>query len=550
MRGLLRSSAVMAAGTATSRVLGFLRAAVLAWAIGVNAPAADAFALANTVPNNLYMLIAGGVLNAVLVPQIVRASRRADGGQEYLDRLLSVSLAILVTLTVALTVGAPLVVTLYANDFDGDLLALTVAFALWCLPQVFFYGLYTLLGQVLNARGSFGPYMWAPVVNNVVAIAGLLTFAALFGSGATAHPVGSWTPAKIAVLAGTATLGVATQALVLLVPLRRSGFRFTPRRGWRGMGLGSARRVASWTFAAVLVGQAGFLLVTNAAATVREATKDQPPALAAQAPGMAAWTLAFLLFMLPHSLVAVSVVTALFTRMSNAAAEDDVAAVRRDVSGGLRLLGVASVLATAGLVVLAGPAGRLISDAPSDAEAQAIGRVAAAMALGLTAFSASYLLQRAFYAFEDARTPFVVQLVVVGVWSTGNVLSLWLLSPRAIIVGVALSMSAGHVAGALTAAALLRRRLSGLDSRRVVRTHVRLLVAGVLAAAVGAGVSELMSGITWGSRSGALLTAAVAGSAITVTYLAGLRVLHVDELDGLLRRLPGGRRLARPPRTR
>ncbi|MFZ5868953.1 MAG: murein biosynthesis integral membrane protein MurJ, partial [Actinomycetota bacterium] len=217
MRGLLRSSAVMAAGTATSRVLGFLRAAVLAWAIGVNAPAADAFALANTVPNNLYMLIAGGVLNAVLVPQIVRASRRADGGQEYLDRLLSVSLAILVTLTVALTVGAPLVVTLYANDFDGDLLALTVAFALWCLPQVFFYGLYTLLGQVLNARGSFGPYMWAPVVNNVVAIAGLLTFAALFGSGAAAHPVGSWTPAKIAVLAGTATLGVATQALVLLV---------------------------------------------------------------------------------------------------------------------------------------------------------------------------------------------------------------------------------------------------------------------------------------------------------------------------------------------
>ncbi|MFP5334546.1 MAG: murein biosynthesis integral membrane protein MurJ [Actinomycetes bacterium] len=542
---VFRSSAVMAAGTATSRVLGFVRAAVLAWAIGVNAAGADAFAIANTVPNNLYMLIAGGVLNAVLVPQIVRATQRPDGGQEYLDRLLTVALVVLVTITVGVVLGAPLVVGLYANDFDGDLLALTVGFAFWCLPQVFFYGLYTLLGQVLNARGSFGPYMWAPVVNNVVAIAGLLAFVALFGSGAAAHPVETWTPGKIAVLAGTATLGVATQALVLVVPLRRSGFRFTPRGGWRGMGLGSARRVATWTFAAVLVGQLGFLLVTNAAAVAREATKEQPAELAAQAPGMAAWTLAFLLFMLPHSLVAVSVVTALFTRMSASAAAGDTDAVRRDVSAGLRLLGVASVLATAGLVVLAGPAGRLISDAPSPVEAQAIGRVAAAMALGLTGFSASYLLQRAFYAYEDARTPFLVQLVVVGVWSVGNVLSIWLLSPRAVVVGVAFSMSVAHVAGALTSAALLSRRLGGIDGARVVRTHVRLLLAGVAAGVAGAGVSTLMSDVTWGSRPGALATAAVAGAAIAVVYVGGLRLLRVDELDDLLRRVPGGRRVTR-----
>ncbi|MFC5998888.1 murein biosynthesis integral membrane protein MurJ [Quadrisphaera sp. GCM10027208] len=545
---LLRSTAVMAAGTATSRVLGFVRAAVLAWAIGVNAPAADAFALANTIPNNLYMLIAGGVLNAVLVPQIVRAARRGDGGQEYTDRLLSVALAVLLTLAVGLTVGAPLVVTLYANDFDGDLLALTVAFALWCLPQVFFYGLYTLLGQVLNARGSFGPYMWAPALNNVVAIGGLLVFVALFGSGAAAHPVEDWTPERIAVLAGTATLGVVSQALVLVVPLRRTGFRFRPRGGWRGMGLGTAGRVASWTFAGVLVGQLGYLLVTNIAAAAREATKDLPPQLAAQTPGYAAWGLAYLLFMLPHSLIAVSLVTALFTRMSGAAADGDVAAVRRDVSGGLRVLGVASVLATVGLLVLAGPAGRLISAQATDAEAQAIARVAAGMALGLVAFSASYLLNRAFYAFEDARTPFVVQAVVVAVWSVGNVLAWALLPPRAMVVGVAVAMSVAHVVGAVLSAVLLRRRLGGLDTARVVRTHVRLLAAGTVAGLVGVGVSAVLSDLTWSSRTGALGTALLAGSAITLTYLLALRVLHVDELDDVLRRVPGLRRFARPGR--
>lgn len=541
---LFRSSAVMASGTAASRVLGFVRAAVLAWAIGVNASAANAFTFANTVPNNLYMLIAGGVLNAVLVPQIVRAAKRPDGGQDYLDRLLTLSLCILLTISVALVAGAPLVIGLYTRELSPDLLALTVAFAFWCLPQVFFYGLYTLLGQVLNAKGSFGPYMWAPLVNNVVGIAGLLAFVALFGSGAENHPVGSWTPTKIAVLAGTATLGVAVQALVLVVPLRRAGYRFRPRVGWRGMGLGSVRRVAGWTFAAVLVGQLGYLVVAQVASVA--AARTDGTALERATPSITAYGLAFLLFMLPHSLVAVSVVTALFTRMSRAAAQDDLAAVRGDVSTGLRVLGVASVLATAGLVVLAGPAGRLITSGP-DVEAQAIGRVAAAMVLGLGGFSASYLLQRAFYAFEDARTPFVVQSVVVAVWTVGNLLSLTLLPPQQMVVGVALAGSVGHVAGAVTAALLLRRRLGGIDGRAVVRTYTRLLVAGGVAALAGAGVSVATSGLTWSGKAGALVTCVAAGGVITVVYLVGLRLLRVRELDELLRRVPVARRAARTP---
>lgn len=530
----MRSSAVMAAGTATSRGLGFLRAVVLATAIGVTVPSANAFDVANKIPNILYLLIAGGILNAVLVPQIVRASRAPDGGQEFVNRLLTLALSVLVGLTVVLTLAVPLLVNLYARPFQGPTAALAVGFAYWCLPQVLFYGLYTVLGQVLNARGSFGPYMWAPVVNNVIGIAGLLAFIAVYGSGTDGqHDPQSWTPEKIALIAGTATLGVVVQALVLVVPLRRLGFTFSPRWGLRGAGLGSARTVAMWTFAAVLVGQLGFITTSNVAARA-SSLADQAGDLSIA--GNSAYTNAYLLFMLPHSLVAVSVVTALFTRLSHAATENDVSRVRADLSTGLRIVGVVSVLATVGLVVLADAAGTVIA---GDAEpGRAVGRVAAAMVLGLVPFSATYLLQRVFYAYEDARTPFLVQVPVVAVMVVGNVLSATLLDARWMVVGVGLSMSLGHFVGCAVAATLLRRRIGRLDGHRVVRTHVRLLLAGIVAGLVGWGVTSLMAGLTVSGRGEAALVVLVGGSVISLVYLAGLKVLRVDELDRLVSRLP------------
>lgn len=535
-RSLVRSSAVMAAGTATSRGLGFVRALVLATAIGINVPSGNSFTIANTIPNILYLIIAGGVLNAVLVPQIVRATKHPDGGQEFIDRLMTIAIVLLVVVTVAVTFAAPLLVRLYARSAGPDFTGLAVAFAFWCLPQVFFYGLYTLLGQILNARGSFGPYMWAPVVNNIVAIAGMLVFIAVYGPGSQGqHPPDSWTPAKLALLAGTATLGVVVQAVVLVVPLRRLGFSFRPRWGLRGSGLGTARTVAGWTFGAVVVGQLGYIVTTNV--STRAADLGQAAGVGQQTAGPTAYASAYLLFMLPHSLVAVSVVTALFTRLSHAATDGDVARVRADLSSGLRVVGIVSVLATAGIVVLGIPAGILIADGIPE-QGRAIGLVAAAMALGLVPFSATYLLQRVFYAYEDARTPFFVQVPAVVVMAVGNVLAAVLLDPQWVVVGIGVSMSVGHVVGLAVAATLLRRRIGRLDGRRVVRTHVRLLLAGLVAGLVGWGVTSLMAGLTVSGRGEAALVVLVGGSVISLVYLAGLKVLRVDELDRLVSRLP------------
>src|SRR5690606_19359903 len=151
---------------------------------------------------------------------------RARNTQERLDKLLTLSGLILLALSALLTAGSSVLVALYTGSgWTGPQTALAVAFACWCTPQLFFYGLYTLLGQVLNARGQFGPFMWAPVLNNVVSIVGFGAFIAVFGPAALGNvdDLAQWDAGKIALLAGTATLGVAAQALVLVVPLWRSG---------------------------------------------------------------------------------------------------------------------------------------------------------------------------------------------------------------------------------------------------------------------------------------------------------------------------------------
>ena len=445
LSSLARSSAIMTAGTLISRVLGFVKAMLLATAIGVTVGgAADAFDVANKVPNNIYMLLAGGVLNAVLVPQIIRAAKRPDGGQDFVNRLLTLAVMALGAVTVLATLCAPLLVRLYSSTgWSDDQRALAIAFAYWCLPQIFFYGLYTMLGQVLNAHSSFGPYMWAPVLNNVVAIAGLGVFIALFGAGGVQNAVGTWDTTKITVLAGSATLGVVAQALILLWPLRRIGFRFRPTFGFRGVGLGTAGNVAMWTFGAVLVGQLGFIVTSRVAASASSTTGEVQASLAA-------YSLAYLVFMLPHSLIAVSLATALFTSLSTFAANDDTDSVRSSLGLGLRLVGLVNVFATAALITLSTPAAMVIGgtlDASSGLDpldqARAIGPVIATMVAGLVPFSANYLLQRVYYAYEDARTPFWVQVPQVILTAVGVVASGLLLPGAWIVAGIGASMSVG-----------------------------------------------------------------------------------------------------------
>ena len=527
-----RSSAILASGTLVSRVLGLVSALVLAAALG-QLGVGDAFALANQLPNNIYAIIAGGLLSAILVPQIVRAEKHPDGGQQYINRLITLGLVAFLVIAVLATFAGPLLVDLYSQDGSGGSRGLDPAdralanlFAYWCLPQIFFYAVYSLLGEVLNARRVFGPFTWAPVLNNVIAIGGLVAFIVLFGADPANADGADWTGAMIALVAGTATLGVVTQAAFLLFFWRRAGLSYRPDFRWRGVGLGTAGKAAAWTFAMITVTQlAG--IVQNRVASLASGEDASITTL----------RFAWLIFMLPHSIAAVSIATPYFTRMSGSARDGDLAAVRRDLSSSLRGIGVILVFATVGLAVLAYPFSALFSVRGGAVDFATVSQMAPVVVfylLGLIQFSVLFVLQRTYYALEDTRTPFFFTVLQSGLFVGGAlVVATW---PTSLIaIGIAGVTSIAGTVQLAAAALILNRRLGGIDARRVARSYALYLLACLPAAGVGVGLLFLMGatvagGFAVSSLFSALLSMAVIGSAMALVYLGVLWVMRVEEL--------------------
>ena len=519
-----RASFFLASGTIVSRLLGFVKAIVLAAAIGVvGSTSADAFAVANGLPNTVYVIVAGGVLSAVLVPQIVRASTNSDGGSAYINKLLTLALVVIGVATLLATALAPVLTWIYAGS-NPEILPLAIAFAWWCLPQIFFYGLYTLLGEVLNARRSFGPFTWVPVLNNIVALAGLVLFGLLFGFDPDGtRTVEDWDPLMVAVLAGSATLGIVAQAVVLFWFWRRIGLRYRPDFAWRGVGLGAAGRMAGWTF--------GMLLLTTFAGIVQ----TQVVLLASGAgASLAAIDNAWLVFMLPHSVITVSIATAYFTRMSEHAHTGALDRVRDDFSSAVRGVTVILVLASAVLIVVAYPFAAVFQ--PGLERASALGNVIIAFAIGLVGFSILFVVQRTFFALGDTRTPFFFTLFQVIVFSAAA-LGCILLPVEWIAVGVALATTVAGTAQMLLALVLLRRKLGLLEGRRIALSLLRDVGAVLIPLAAGVALLVALGGTTTGGfaiadRSGAIVSMVLIGVVMASLYLRALWLLRSPELRG------------------
>ncbi|QDO87131.1 murein biosynthesis integral membrane protein MurJ [Ornithinimicrobium ciconiae] len=473
---LARASALMASGTFVSRLLGMVRVLLLAGAIGVlNSPAGNAWQTANTLPNTIYILLAGGVLNVVLVPALTRAMAMSpERGRDFTDRLITLALTGLALITVVFTAGAAVLTKLYALSWTGEQLALAITFAYLCLPQIFFYGVYTLLGQILNSREKWGWYMWAPVANNIVAIAGIVLFMALYPQARTIGP-GEWTPDMIWLLAGTATLGVAVQAGVLIVPTWRSGFRYRPRWGFRGVGLGAASRMAMWMLAIIGVSQAGMWLSTN--------VLNRASALDGSAPGKILYENAFLIYILPHSLIATSLITAMFTQMSRSAHAEDLRSLGAQYRHGLRLLGVAMVPISVGLFLLAPAMTSILFFNNTWEETIATAWVTMAMVIGLAPYAVYILSGRIFHAFQDGWTPFRMQVVITTVSIAGILVSATLPATQTAI-GVGFSQTLGQAVAAVLGLLWVRKRLGRLPLKDVLHSYLRITLATVIAGIV------------------------------------------------------------------
>lgn len=532
MADIGRASALLASGTFVSRILGFVKAWLLVQAIGALSFASAAYATATLVPNTVYAIIAQGVLNAVLVPQIVRASVNADGGRAYINKLVTLGIVVFAAVAVIATLLSPALIALFG--LRGEKAALGTAFAYWSLPQIFFLGLYTLLGEVLNARNSFGPFTWAPVVNNVVAIVLLAAFIFAFGSDPLGTRPHDWSAGMIALLAGGATLGIAAQALILFLFWRRVGLRFRFDFRWRGVNLGHAGRAAGWTFAMLIATQIAGIVETNVA--------NSAPAGNA---GLFAMNNAWLIFMLPHGIIAVSIVTAFYTRMAEHAHRGSAADFRGDFSSAARSIMFLIVFSSAGLIVLAFPIARVFTP-----DYAAMGGVLIAYLVGLVPFSLVFMAQRAFYSLGDTRTPFLFTLAQVVIVIAG-VLACLSVPDSLRAAAIALVVSFGSFVQAVIAFALLRRRTGGVDGRRILSGLWRFLLAALAAMIAGAGFLVILGGVGQGAFPvsgilGAIVSSAVVGVVMLVVYVGFLALLRSSDLEaglaGLLDRV--GRRSA------
>ena len=523
-QSVLKSSAIMAVGTIFSRITGLARNLLLVAALGT-AIVGDTFQVANTIPTVVYILVAGGALNAVFVPQIVREMKKPDGGHSFVSQLATATFTILAIATAIGVLAAPLVVRLYAAKFGGSGLEnefeLTVLFTRYCLPQILFLGMFTLFGQIANARGSFGPMMWAPILNNLVVIGVLIGFIAI---APDAQDGVISTSAKALLGLGT-TLGAFAQAAILIPVIVKSGVRLRPNFHWSS--LGKSAHLAKWTMIFVLINQIGFIVIVNLATAASVRAKESGIDVGV---GFTPYQNAHFIFLLPHSIIAVSLVTALLPRISRLAADTQISSVRDEIQQTLLNLYSLIIPAAFAMLFLGQPIAHLIFAGSSSADAGQIGMILSGFALGLIPFCSSYVMLRGFYAFEDTKTPAAITLLMNIVTIFCATISYFVLPIRFITVGIAVSFGIGYLSSSLLARFLLSKRIGRLNIRKEL---LSILFISFIAFAPGLLISSILESLLNSGVPNAftsLLTLVVAGAIALPIFLGLGYVLKVSSI--------------------
>jgi putative peptidoglycan lipid II flippase len=544
---LARSTALMATGTLLSRITGLLRVTVLVATLGVGeSRLADVYNVANTTPNIIYELVLGGILSSIFVPVFVevRSTRGQRQAWHVARATMTIAIAGLGLLAAVTMVAAPWIIRLYVHsgspaeraqaiEVGGQLLAMF-------MPQIVFYGVGAVMTGLLNAHRRFGVPMFAPILNNLVVIAVGLTFHALVGQ--QVPQLGEVTTGQKLLLGLGTTAGVAAMTLVQWPFLRRLGFRFHFVWNWRDKAIRKMATLSAFTVGYVITNQLGYLLVPILAYGVQG--------------GYTAYSTAFIFFQLPHGVFAVSVMTALLPPLSERAVARDWSAFRAILARGIRLTAAVLLPAALGYLALAGPIVRLLLEhgVVTEESTELLVPVLMVFVLGLVPFSTFQLVLRAFYALQDTRTTFLVNLAAVGVNAVSNLLLFNLLPERWKIPGLALGHALHYTVGSALLLWLLSRRIGGLGGGQIMAAVGRMLAAGLVMFAVVVLVSRAVGAVIDPGLLRDLVTVVAGVAAGAGTYLAAARLLRIEELSLLLdivRRRGGSRGLkASPPEDR
>jgi putative peptidoglycan lipid II flippase len=525
---LFRASGIMAVGTIISRITGFIRTLLVVAVLGTTL-LADTYNVANTMPNILYNLLVGGALTAIFIPQLVRSFGDADGGDGFASRLVTTISGILLLLVGVGVIFAPALVRIYAPDFSTPGFELereiAIAFTRYCLPQIFFLGLFTMLGQVANSRGSFAPLMWAPIANNLVVIAvfaGILLFQHTI-------TIDSITASQVQLLGWGTTLGVVIQALILIPVVKRSGISLRPALGVKG--LGKSFGLAGWTLIYVLISQLGYLVTVNVAtsAAVRSAQAGIETGV-----GFTPYTSAYYIMLLPYSIVTISIVTALLPHLSKLAIAKDVEEVRKQLIRAIRMVGTITVPSAVALLLFGPLITEVLYIGITLEDSRYIGFVLSALSLGLVAFSINLILIRGFNAFEDTRTQ-VISIIIINIISVAlSYLFLATLESDWVTVGLGIAFSVSYIVGLFVTVRLLRKHVGRLKIGEFAGQHSRLFFAATLGALPFFAIAQYFGWVyqetTLSLRALRLLFLLI-GSGLAYLFLA--KALKVSEIAGL-----------------
>src|SRR5262245_7124266 len=440
----------MAFATLVSRLTGFIRIVLLAAILG--AALSSAFSVAYQLPNLIAALVLEATFTAIFVPVLARAERDdPDGGEGFVRRLVTLATTLLLITTAVSVASAPLLVGLMLGGNPEVNRELTTAFAYLLLPQVFFYGLSSVFMAILNTRNVFGPPAWAPVCNNLVAIATLALYVLVPGE-LSVDPVRMGNP-KLLVLGIGMTLGTVTQVAVLLVAIRRERISLRPLWGIDDR-LKKFGTMASAMVLYVVISQIG-LIVGNRIAS------------GAAASGPAIYNYTWLVLMLPFGMLRVTVLTVVMPRLSRNAAANDTPAVLADLSLATRLTMV-TLIPIVAVMTVGGPAiGSALFAYGNFGEVDAgyLGMAVTLSAFTLIPYALLLLTLRVFYAREQPWTPLLLIVVITTVKIAGSLVPPYLTDDRELVAGyLGLANGLGFLAGATVGYFLLR---ASLGSRRL-----------------------------------------------------------------------------------
>jgi putative peptidoglycan lipid II flippase len=528
----VRNTAVMTVGTTLSRLTGYVRIAAQTAALGVTvAPLGNVYTQANTTPNIVYELILGGILTSVFVPVFVDQQRR-NGREEAFDlgrRVLTLALVLLSALAIVGIVFAPQIMRLYlvasdAADREAQI-ELGVFLLRWFMPQIVFYGIGAIAGGLLNAERRFAAPMFAPILNNLAVIVALAAYTIMRAGAEPSVSDITWLE-KTTLGAGT-TLGVVAMTVALWPSLRAAGFRWRLTGGWGHPGIRRIVRLSGWVLVYVAANQLAYVAIIVLAGGICDACYQ-------------IYATAFIIFLLPHSIFAVSIFTALLPGMADRWTAGDLGGVRDRFSLGLRDTVVIIVPAAFAFVALAQPIVSVLLEYGwvVRADVPLLARTLQGFAVGLPFFSAFQLITRTYYSTQNSRTPALVN-VAAGVVT----IAVDLLLVAAIgldVPGLALGHAASYLFATVVGLVLIRRRLGSLDARRIGRTLIRAVPAAAVTAlvawSVAAGIDAIGDTelVVW--RVVQVSAAVVAGVIVYVVGALMLGLEEVDEVMGALRR--------------